>query len=42
MIDLVNANQTGCQLEHIVPQGNDDKLRILGSLFDITSNNRHL
>ena len=42
MIDLVDANQTGCQLEHIIPQGNDDELCILRSLFNIASNNRHL
>ena len=35
MINLVHADQPGRQLEHVVPEGNDNELRVLGAFFDV-------
>ena len=35
MIDLIHPDQPRRQLEHIIPEGNNNKLSILGALLDI-------
>lgn len=35
MVDLVNTDKTRCKFEHVVSQGDNNKLRVLGSLFDV-------
>jgi hypothetical protein len=35
VVDLVHADQAGCQLEHVVAQGDDDELGVLGALLDV-------
>jgi len=42
MVDFIHAHEPGGQLEHIVSEGDDDKLSILGALFDITCYDRDL
>ncbi len=35
MINLVHADQPRRKLEHVVPEGNHDELRVLGAFFDV-------
>jgi hypothetical protein len=42
VVDLVHTNQSRGQLEHVVAQGDDDELRVLGPLLDIVGYNRDL
>lgn len=42
VVDLVHTNQSRSELEHVVSQGNDNELCILGSLLDIAGHNRDL
>ncbi len=35
MINLIHAHQPRRQLKHVVPQGNDDELGVLGAFFDV-------
>lgn len=42
VIDLVDTNKTSGELEHVVPQGNDDKLGVLGSFLDVIRYDRNL
>jgi hypothetical protein len=42
VVDLIHADQPRSELEHVIAQRNDDELRILGALLDISSNDRDL
>lgn len=42
VVDLVDAHQPLGEFKHVVSQGNDDKLRVLGALLDVAGHNRHL
>lgn len=42
MVDLVHADQPRSEFEHVVAQGDDDELRVLGALLDISSDNGDL
>lgn len=35
VVDLVDADEAGGQLEHIVAQGDDDELGVLGAFFNV-------
>lgn len=35
MINLIDTDQPGRELEHVVPEGNDDELGVLGAFFDV-------
>jgi hypothetical protein len=35
VIDLVHANESGRELEHVVTQGDNDELGVLGAFLDI-------
>ncbi len=35
MINLINPNQPTRQLKHVIPQRNDNELRVLGALLDV-------
>lgn len=35
VIDLVDADETGRELKHVVTQGDDDELSVFGALFDV-------
>ena len=41
-VSLVDADQTIRQLEHVVPQRDDNELRILGALLDVVRNDAHV
>ena len=38
IVSLIDAHQSICQLKHVVPQTDDDKLSILGPLLHTTKN----
>jgi len=42
MVHLVYADQSLCKLKHVVPKTDDDELSVLGSLFNVTRNDRDL
>lgn len=42
MIDLVHPYETRRELEHVVAKRDDDELRVLGSLFDVASDDGDL
>lgn len=42
MVDLVYSNQSTRELEHVVPQRDDDKLCVFGSFLDVRCYNRDL
>ena len=35
MVDFVHTDESRRELEHVVPQGDDDKLGVLRPLFDV-------
>ena len=35
VVDLVHTHQACSQLEHVVPERDDDELGVLGTLFDV-------
>ena len=39
VVGFVDAHKTVCQLKHVIPQADDDKLCILGALLDIVRHN---
>ena len=42
VVDLVHAHEAGGKLKHVVAQGDDDKLGVLGALFDVVGHDGHL
>ena len=42
VVDLVHAHQSRRELKHVVSEGNDDELGVLGSLLDVICHNGHL
>jgi len=42
MIDLIHAHQPRRELEHVIPQRDDDELRILRPLLDVRRYDRDL
>lgn len=38
VVDFIHADQTRSKFEHVVAQGDDDELRILGTLLDVARN----
>lgn len=42
MINLVNTNQPRRKLKHIIPQRNNNELRVLSSLLDIRRDDGHV
>lgn len=42
MIDLVHAHQPRRELEHVIPQRDNDELGVLGAFLDVARHNRHL
>lgn len=42
MIHLVNTDETGGQLEHVVSERNNDELGVLGTLLDVVGDNGNL
>lgn len=42
MVDLVHANEARRELKHVVAQGNDNELGVLGALLDVIGNDRDL
>jgi hypothetical protein len=42
VVDLVHAHQPRRQLEHVVPERDDDELGVLRPLLDVVGDNRHL
>lgn len=42
MIDLVHADQPGRQLEHVVSEGDDDELGVLGPLLNVVGDDGDL
>jgi hypothetical protein len=42
LVDFVNTNQTRGQFKHVVSEGDDNELRILGPFFDIVGDNGDL
>jgi len=39
---LVYSNESICEFEHVISKGDDDKLSILGSLFDVMSDDGNI
>lgn len=42
VVDLVHADEAGGELKHVVAQGDDDELGVLGALFDVVGHDGHL
>jgi hypothetical protein len=42
VIDLIHANEPGRELEHVVTQGDNDELSVLGAFLDIARYDRDL
>ena len=42
VVGLVDAYQPVCQLEHVVSQGDDDELGVLGPLLDVVGHDRNV
>lgn len=42
MVDLVDTNKAGCQLEHVVAERDDDELGVLGALLDVVGHDGDL
>lgn len=42
VVDLVHADQPGRQLEHVVSEGDDDELGVLGALLDVVGDDGDL
>ncbi len=42
IVGFVDAHKAVCQLKHIVPQADDYKLSILGTLLDVVRHNGHI
>lgn len=42
VVDLVDADEAGGELEHVVPEGDDDELGVLGALLDVVGDDGHL
>lgn len=42
IVGLVDAYEAVGQLEHVVAQADDDKLRVLGALLDVVRHNAHV
>lgn len=42
VVDLVDADQAGRKLEHVVAQRDDDELGVLGTLLDVVGHDGHL
>lgn len=42
VVDLVHAHEASGELKHVVAQGDDDELGVLGALFDVVGHDGHL
>lgn len=39
VVGFVDAYKAVCQLKHVIPQADDDKLSVLGALLDVVRHN---
>lgn len=42
VVDLVDADEAGRELKHVVAQRDDDELRVLGAFFDVVGHDGDL